>query len=259
MRYKAALSLAAASALLTGCRLDLALNVDMAEDGTSSVMFTLYADDEVMSGIDLDTIDLGGVIDSGWAVRGPEAVDGGARLELALNEVSPEDVARVVSQVDDGRLFEVSAVEVVPSIGRTDYRVALSALPEATVADFTDPELAQLFGGEPFGESLAELEARAGGPLDGAVSVTVHASVPGQPAQAASVLLSDEAAGSVDVTATAIDDSVVQSRTQAADARADYDRAWRWVALSWMAAAVLAGALVVVHRRRRPTTRVPTI
>lgn len=259
MKYKAALSLAAASALLTGCRVDLALNVDMAEDGTSSVMFTLFADDEVVSGIDLDTIDLGGVIDSGWAISGPEAVDGGARLELALNGVSPEDVAPVVSQIDDGRLFEVSVVEVVPSIGRTDYRVRLSALSEASVADFTDPELAQLFGGEPFGESLAELEARAGGPLDDVVSVSVHASVPGQQAQEASVVLSDEAAAPVEVTATAIDDSVVQSRAQAADARADYDRAWRWVALSWMAAALLAGALVVVHRRRRPTGRVPTI
>ena len=72
----------------------------MAEDGTSSVMFTLYADDEVMSGIDLDTIDLGGVIDSGWAVRGPEAVDGGPIAFIRDGDPITLDVTARTLEVD---------------------------------------------------------------------------------------------------------------------------------------------------------------
>lgn len=259
MNLKASLSLAAALVLLSGCRVDFVLDVSMTEDGTSSVMFAVFADEDVVADIDLAEIDLSGVTDSGWRVVGPTTVDGGARLELGLDGVAPDDVAEVVSDLDGGRLFEVTNVEVVPGIGTTRYSVELAALPDVEVEEFSDAALADLLGGAPFGEATADLEALAGGSLDTAVSVTVVASVPGAVAQSASVDLADSEAKTVLVESTATNEAVFDARAEAGEARSAYDRAWIWVALCWAAAALLALLLVVVHRRRKPDVQVPTV
>ncbi len=231
----------------------------MADDGTSSVVFTAFADDEVVAGIDLDDIDLTGVSDSGWVVEEPHSVEGGAAARLSRVGVDPERVADLVDDLDGGELFEVVGVEVVPSIARTDYRVELSAAPSIRVGDFSDAGLVELFDGQPFGEMTSDLETQAGSELDELVTVTVQAAVPNADVEVASVSLASQAVGTAVAESTSIDEDVLEARNVAGAARSDYDRAWRWVVLSWTAAAIVAIALVVVRRRKRPTDPTPTI
>ncbi len=235
------------------------LEVNLTDDGTSSIVFTAFADDEVVADIDLGDIDLTGVVDSGWVVTEPHNVEGGAAARLRRDGVVPEQVAALVDDLDGGTLFEVAAVEVVPSIARTDYRVELAAAPSIRVGDFSDDELVGLFDGQPFGEMTSDLETLAGTDLDELVTVTVRAVVPTSDAEVASVSLASGAVVTAVAESTSIDQQVLDARDEAGAARREYDRAWRWVVLSWAAAAVVAAVLVMIRRRKRPTDPAPTI
>ena len=158
--------------LVAGCRLELDVNVEVAEDGSGSV--------EVVVGIDRDGIErIGGDLDAvlaiddlddaGWTRRG--ARRGGRRLHA---RAVPQALRRpgggrrrssTRSPARTGRSRTSRCPTTLRSrrtewgfTGRIDFSGGLEA--------FGDEELAAELDGEPLGQTVEEIEAQLGEPLE---------------------------------------------------------------------------------------------
>jgi hypothetical protein len=171
--------------LLSGCRLQLDVNVEVLEDGSGTV--------EVVVGVDEDGIeriggDLGAVLalddlaDAGWTVEGPDAdPDGFTRVRFRKPFTDPEDATAIFGEIagDEGPFqdFAVSHDSSFASTewgftGRVDFRGGLEA--------FGDDELAAELDGEPLGQSVEEIEEQLGESLSRIIQVRVGARLPGE-------------------------------------------------------------------------------
>ena len=170
--------------LTAGCRLELDVHVDVAEDGSGSV--------EVVVGIDRDGIErIGGDLDAvlaiddlddaGWTVEGPEQEpDGFTRLRFRKPFDDPEEASLIFDEIagEDGpfRDFAVThesgfARTEWGFTGRIDFRGGLEA--------FGDEALAAELDGERIGQTVEEIEAQLGEPLERAIQVAVGVRLPG--------------------------------------------------------------------------------
>lgn len=251
--------------MLSGCRLTLSLDVEMDVDGASVVELVVHADDALTAAIDVDELDVDDLDDGGWMVTGPEATsDGGTQLVLRTEDLSPEQLADAVAQLDRGRLFDVRRAEAVAAVGVTDYALEIDALVDAVADDFSDDELRAVLDGRSFGTDRVEMERIAGTTLEEAVVLEVRVAVPGgaTPVEgSATVDLADETAATASASSQIHDTRVELARAEAELARADVDDSWQRLARFWGAAAVLAVVLLVVARlwRGRREVQEPTI
>jgi hypothetical protein len=171
--------------LLGACRLQLDVNVEVAEDGSGTV--------EVVVGVDRDGIErIGGDLeavlaiddleDAGWTIEGPdEESDGFTRVWFRKAFDDPEGAAAVFEEIagEDGP-FQDFAVSHDSSLARTRWgfrgRVDFSGGVEA----FGDDELTAALDGEPLGQSVEEIEAQLGEALSRIIQVRVGVRLPGE-------------------------------------------------------------------------------
>ena len=251
--------------MLSGCRLTLSLDVSMHVDGSSVVQFVVEADEPLAGEVDLDELLLDDLSGSGWDVTGPMPTsDGGASLTLSASGLTPEQVAAVIEQLDDGRLFEVRRAEAVAAVGVTDYALEVEALTDATADDFSDDELRAVLDGRSFGTDRATMEALAGTSLEEAVEVRVRVAVPGAEGTVEDLVivdLGDDSGATAMASSQVVDERVGEARVDAASARDEVDESWARLLRLWGIAAVLAVVLVVVARlwRGRREVQQPTI
>jgi hypothetical protein len=78
-----------------------------------------------------------------------------------------------------GPLRDLAVVEE-RSFARTTYRFAGVADLGGGLEAFADPQLAEALGGLPLGESIADIEARIGTPIDEAFTLQVAVTLPGE-------------------------------------------------------------------------------
>ena len=167
------------------CRLQLDVNVEVAEDGSGTV--------EVVVGVDRDGIeriggDLGAVLAiddleaAGWRIEGPdEEADGFTRVRFRKAFDDPEEASAIFEEIagEDGP-FQDFAVSHDPSFARTEWgfsgRVDFSGGLEA----FGDDELAAELDGEPLGQTVEEIEAQLGEALSRIIQVRVGVRLPGE-------------------------------------------------------------------------------
>lgn len=171
--------------LSSACRLQLDVNVEVAEDGSGSV--------EVVVGVDPDGIDriggyLGAVIevddltDAGWVVDGPDLEsDGFTRVHLRRSFANPEEAAAIFDDIaGEQGPFQDFAVRRESSFADTEWgftgRVDFSGGLEA----FGDGGLAAELDGEPLGQSAEEIEAQLGESLSRLIQVRVGVRLPGE-------------------------------------------------------------------------------
>ena len=169
---------------LGGCRLQLDVNVDVADDGGGTV--------EVVVGVDRDGIeriggDLAAVLaldelhDAGWTVEGPdEESDGFTRVRLRQAFDDPGEADAIFEQIagEDGP-FQDFAVTHGSSLtkeewgftGRVDFGGGLQALGEDGTAEID---------GEPLGQTVEEIEDQLGEALSRIIQVRVGARLPGE-------------------------------------------------------------------------------
>ncbi|MFL6203753.1 MAG: hypothetical protein ACJ739_00230 [Acidimicrobiales bacterium] len=170
--------------LLGGCRLQLDVNVQVAEDGSGSVEVVVAVDRD---GIDRIGGDLGAVLatddlrDAGWRIEGPdEEPDGFTRVRFRKGFDDAEQADAIFEEIagQDGP-FQDFAVSRSSSLARTEWgfrgRVDFSGGIEA----FSDDQLAAVLDGEPLGQSVDEIEEQLGEALSRIIQVRVGVRLPG--------------------------------------------------------------------------------
>ena len=140
----------------------------------------------------------------------------------------------------------------------TEYELDLEIRLETSVEDLIDPAVAGLLDGELFGTPVAELERRAGRPLDQTVSLVVRADIPGGGGRFPDIGTAGLAEGgvfSLVVAGDVMDPEIDAADAAAADARDEVSRGVRIMWLVWVIVGVAAIALLVALRATRRITR----
>lgn len=169
----------------SGCRLQLDVNVDVAEDGSGTIEVVVGLDADALSKIGGDlaaVMEVGDLEDAGWVIDGPaEESDGYTRVHLRHPFATPDEAAEVFAQIagEDGP-FQDFAVRRSTSFAETRWdftgRVDFSGGVEA----FGDQGLAAELDGEPLGQTADEIEAQLGESLSRLIQVRVRARLPGE-------------------------------------------------------------------------------
>ena len=253
---------AAALLVLTGCRADVTVAVDVGEDGAGEVEVTVALDAEAVARTEgLDELRTDDLLDAGWTVAEPVSTDdGGLVLSASKPFVDPADLTAVLREVSGpAGPYAQLGLAVDRPFARTDLRFEGVLDGTVGVEAFADPAVAAALDGLPFGTDLAALEAELGAPAGSFVGLELVVSMPGDPVDDA------EATG-----ALADDGTLRWSTDLAADAPvpvlavAEVERTQPLVLLA--VAALLVGLLVLLlvarlvvglrrRRRRRRAAR----
>lgn len=164
------------------CRTDVLVRLAVEEDGSGTVEVAVGLDDEALGRIpDLaQQLRVDDLDQAGWVVSGPAAEDDGRTWVRAVKPfASPEAAAAVMAEVTgpDGPLrgFTVTRER---SLARTELTVDGTIDLSGGLEAFSDPEVAAVLDGLPFGQELPEL--LGGTPPAEAVRVTVAVDLPGE-------------------------------------------------------------------------------
>jgi hypothetical protein len=173
--------------LLAGsaCKLELDVNVDVAEDGSGFIEVVVGLDPDALDKIggDLSAVmEVGDLEDAGWVVDGPtKESDGFTRVRIRHPFGTPEEAADVMAQIagTDGPFqdFRVTRDESFAQTtwhftGKVDFSGGLEA--------FGDQGLAAQLDGQPLGQSVDEIEAQLGDSLSRLIQIRVNARLPGK-------------------------------------------------------------------------------
>jgi hypothetical protein len=176
--------LVAAAALVGGgCRVDVAMDVAVEEDGSGQVEVVVALDRDAarrVPGLE-DQLEVGDLEAAGWEVTDPERVDGGGvEVRATKDFASLDGLGDVVAEVtgEDGPLSDLVVERDRAAFGDT-WRVRGEVDLRDGLEAFGDAGLRERLGGTSFGMSDEELEEAAGRPLDEAVRFRVTTDVPG--------------------------------------------------------------------------------
>ena len=246
--------------LLTACRLDVVVTVEMEPDGTGEVVLVATADRELVEQVPdlVDDLRLDDAIANGWEVDGPVGTEAdGLEITLTHSFASDEELANVLNSIGpplDGvaaaRTFDAESEQTTNAV---DGTLVLTGGYEA----FADPDLLAAAGGLPFGQ---EIEASGLAPAD-AMSFTYRIALPGELVSATGAEVGD---GVIEWTAP-LDGSSSELFVQTVQRPAGSGNSWAgplatvsFVALVvWVvvAAAFIAFVAFARHNRRRRRER----
>lgn len=265
----AALVLFAALVLAASCRADIVVDVDVAHDGTGKVAVEITFNEDVMRWVP----DLGELIVTdglvGWDVRQfAEQTPAGERLRVVASKrfSSPAEMADVLAEIDrpaDGSagLFRSATFVGSRDGARVLYDLTVTVGLDRPVAGLVNPATADALEGELFGLPIAEIEERAGAPLDELVTLVVRATMP----QGAGTLPTDGVMtlNEGGVRELRVSAELLDAEIAAADAEVERldDRASRGTRIAviwWIVLAVIVVFVTVIalrgRRRRRGLT-----
>ena len=183
LRRRLLLLVAAAALLGGGCRVDVAMDVRVEDDGSGRVEVVVALDRDAarrVPGLE-DQLVVDDLEDAGWEVTGPDRVGGGGvEVRAAKGFRSLDDLGQVIAEVSgpDGPLSDLVVERDRAAFGAT-WRVRGQADLREGLEAFGDAGLRERLGGSSFGVDEAELERAAGRPLAEAVRFRVTADLPG--------------------------------------------------------------------------------
>lgn len=177
----ARLLLAACVLLLTACRLDVTVDVQMEADGTGTVSVEAVADAELVEQMPdlVDDLKLDDAIANGWTVEGPTPLEGGGMsITLVHAFHSAEELASVLNSIGPPLTNMQAARTLDPDDpdGPTTNAVDGALVLPSGFESFADAALVEAVGGQPFGEQIA---ASGLTPAE-AMSFTFRVSLPGE-------------------------------------------------------------------------------
>ena len=150
---------------LSACQVDIEVGIGFNEDGSGVVTVEVALDEQAMAlNPDIASLLLTEDIEdpaSGWSYI-DSRIDEQGRTSLSASKPfsSPEQLESVLAELfisDD--VFRDFAFERDTSFAKIDYRVTGVVDLSDGLDLFTDPELTERLGGEPFGESTPDLES----------------------------------------------------------------------------------------------------
>lgn len=178
-RLLGALALVVAAA----CQMEVAVGVDVADDGSGRVQVGVALDAEAAGHAPelAGQLEVDDLVGAGWAVTGPTLEeDGRTWLRASRPFATLAEGESVLDQVDgpDGP-FRDFRLERSRSFLAETWRLSGTVDLTAGLAGFSDDALRERLDGASFGATDVELERRAGQPLDQAVRFRVEAGLPG--------------------------------------------------------------------------------
>lgn len=170
----------AAMVVLSGCRVDIKLEVDADDDGTGTIAVTVDLDNRAVALVPglAEDLRLDDLLSSGWAVEGPTQINnGGLRVLLTYDFESPAEANGALAQINgpNGPLL-------APSLKRTVSGREVATTFDATlqfvggIEAFSDAELSALIGRAPWATTAEKLGVD---PMQ-SVSFTVVSRLPGE-------------------------------------------------------------------------------
>lgn len=166
--------------LLTACRVDANVDIEMAENGSGLITVTAVADAALLArapGL-ADDLRFDDLVAAGWVVQGPApTADGGLSLVLRHPFATPAEATALLQSLN-GRNGPLLDVALGRTVGETSVELSLTGFTGATVglASFADDDLLAAVGATPW---EAELAAQ-GLALDQALAISVSAALDGE-------------------------------------------------------------------------------
>ena len=154
---------------LAACQVEIEVGIGFNEDGSGVVTVDVALDqDAVALAPDITSLLLTTDIEdpsSGWSYNDPR-IDEQGRTSFSASKPfgSPEQLESVLAEIfgsDD--VFRDFTFERTTAFAQTDYRVTGVVDLSDGLDLFTDPELTERLGGEPFGEPISDLEGALAG------------------------------------------------------------------------------------------------
>lgn len=174
------LALVACALLLTACRVDVAIDVEMAQNGSGRVSVTVVADAAVVNqapGLAAD-VRVDDLAAAGWTTSGAQpTVDGGLAITITHDFDTPEQATALLSTLNgpNGPLQAVR-LQRVATLEDITYTVTGSGRLTGGLDAFTDADLLATVGGTPYADQIA---ASGPTPTD-VVSVVLRVRMPGE-------------------------------------------------------------------------------
>lgn len=177
----------AAAALLvlaaTGCRLDVNVGFDVADDGSGVVRVAVGLDEEAARRVPelADQLEVQDLVDAGWTITGPtEEGDGRTWIRASKPFATPAEAGDVLAELSgEGGPFRDFRVERERSFLAETWRFRGDVDLTGGIDGFSDDALRERLDGTSFGADTAELERRAGDTLDRVFRFRVAAELPG--------------------------------------------------------------------------------
>lgn len=161
---------AALACLLTACRVDTAVTVDLDTDGSGRVAVVMRLDADAASRLDDPTTQIlvEDVAAAGWTVE-PVARNGdGVRIAATKSFGSEEEFGAVLDELSgDAGIFGPASIGTETTFGREQVTASFEVTTPADLSAFSDEEVAGVLDGEALGQPLDELLADMG---DGATA-----------------------------------------------------------------------------------------
>ena len=266
---RSALAGVAVLVLAAGCRVGIVVDIDIAHDGAGEgageVTVEITFDEEVMRWTpDLDELIVhDDLVD--WNVSTQvSGTTAGQRLVAVASKrfASPAELAQVLSEIDrppDGSagLFRSAIYEGWRDGALERYELTVTVGLDRPISELVNPATADALEGELFGMPIADIEARAGAPLDELVSLVVQASVidgTGRLPSSGTVTLNEGAVRELRVTGELVNAEIATADAEAERLAQRASRGAR-IAIIWgIAVAIIAALLVALairNRRRR--------
>ena len=262
------LLVAAAFVALAGCRADIVVDIDMAHDGAGWVTVAVTFDEEVMrTAPDLSELL---VLDDlvGWEItRRHEQTSVGERLKVVAVKrfTNQGELAEVLAEIDrppDGSagLFRSVTVTAERDGANVLYQLAVGIGLDRPVSELVNPATADALEGELFGMPIADIEERAGAPLDELVTLVVQATVPqgaGRLPAEGVMMLNEGGMRELSVSGELFDAEIAAADEEAERLSQRASRGARIATGWWILIAVVAVVVVVIAlrgRRRRGLT-----
>lgn len=180
LRIRALALFGAMVLVLTGCRVDIRIDVTSDDTGAGLIEVTVDVDSEAVANVPglAEDLRLDDLVASGWEVEGPTLVNsGGLRVVVRYPFESPAEATAALRQISG-----VNGPLLNPELKRTvDGRTVATTL-DATlqlvggVQAFSDAELSELLGNAPWASTAAKL----GADPNQSVSFTLVAHLPGE-------------------------------------------------------------------------------
>jgi putative hydrolase of the HAD superfamily len=153
--------LLSAAALLSACRVDTTVDIGVAADGTGQVRVSAGFDDEAMARV--GDLRLDDARAAGWAVTGPQKeperdTTGRTWIHASKNFRTPDELSAIMREINGPNgMFRDFQLQRTTGFGKVTYTVTGTIDPSKGLEAFSDPEVAQLLGGNAFGRPTAEL------------------------------------------------------------------------------------------------------
>ncbi|MFV1990120.1 MAG: hypothetical protein ACC652_05210, partial [Acidimicrobiales bacterium] len=180
--------------LASACRGELTLDIQVAEDGSGTVTYTLFVDDDFVETFgSLNELVLDDVVAGGWDVE-VSTVAGGEEIDLSKPFATMADLPGVIAELDGdvSGLFQNVSLVRIEEQDLVRYELSMEVDLSQLVEQLSDDELTERLDGLPFGFEPAELERLAGGSLEAATTVSVRVNLVGTESDMSSTLESDE-------------------------------------------------------------------